>query len=269
MTDRRAAVSLWTDVLAGPSEDSKSRLEAVLADEVISVSPLGTTEGRPAVLEGLGVSPLAGLLAQAQWSEPEVDADSLVTSCRFPAAAPVGGLSVRITFDAADLITRVETSVIAAPPAQATEVRLTEQITTAINGALANGTPVLVAYVDSEGRPHMSPRGSTQVFSADQLAIWIRNPEGGLLAALPGNPHVSFFYRDPASRAAYQIQGRARLATSEDIRTQVYNASPEVERNFDPQRRGAAVIVDIDKVEGRDAGGAVLMERGATGAQEA
>ncbi|HEV2369919.1 MAG TPA: pyridoxamine 5'-phosphate oxidase family protein [Acidimicrobiales bacterium] len=263
MTDRCAATELWTEALRAPTDEARSRLEAVLAEGVTAVSPLGATEGRAAVLAGFGASPLAPLLAQAQWSEPEAEGDVVVTSCRFPSSAPVGGLTLRLTFDAANEIVRAETELLAAPPPPAIEVGVSDQMAAAINGALANGTPVVMAYIDGAGRPHVSPRGSTQVFSADQLAVWARNPEGGLLAAIPARPNVSFFYRDPAARVTYHVMGRARLAESEDIRRKVYERSPEIERNLDPQRRGAAVIIDIDKVEGRDANGPVLMERGA------
>jgi len=133
----------------------------------------------------------------------------------------------------------------------------------AINGALGGGNPILMAYVDGEGRPHMAFRGSTQVYSPDQLAVWVRNPEGGLIGAVPSNPHVSFLYRDAATRTFYTVSGQARVDETPEVRDRVYQASPEVERNFDPQRRGAAVIIDIDRIEGRDADGPVLMERGA------
>jgi len=263
MTDRKAAVQLWVDALKAPTEDSKSRLSVVLDDDIRATTPMGASEGRDAVLAGFGASPLAPLIAQAEWSEPAGDGDTLVVSCRFPASAPVGGLRVDLRFDAADLIVAADTTLIPAPPPIATEVDFSEAMAGAINGALANGTPILMAYVDAEGRPHMSPRGSTQVFSSDRMAVWVRNPEGGLLAAIPANPHVSFFYRDPASRTSYQVQGRARVDDSPAVRDQVYANSPEVERNLDAQRRGVAVVVDVDKVEGRDASGPVLMERGA------
>jgi hypothetical protein len=262
MTDRRAAVRLWTNALQTPSEGAKSSLEAVLADGVTMSSPMGTTDGKEAVLAGFGTSPLAPLLAQASWSEPSGDGDTVVTSARFGPGTPVGGLTVSLTFDAADLIVKAETSLIAAPPPVATEVQISEAMKTAIDGALASANPILMAYVDPLGRPHMAFRGSTQVYSPDQLAVWVRNPEGGLLAAIGSNPHVSFLYRDAATRTFYTVYGRARAYDTPEVRDRVYQGSPEVERNFDPQRRGAPVIIEIDRIEGRDANGPVLMERG-------
>jgi len=57
MTDRSVAVQLWTDALKAPTEDAKSRLDAVLADGVTMSSPTGTIEGKEAVLAGFGTSP--------------------------------------------------------------------------------------------------------------------------------------------------------------------------------------------------------------------
>jgi hypothetical protein len=131
----------------------------------------------------------------------------------------------------------------------------------AVNGALVNRTPITVAYVDRIGQPHLSLRGTTQVFSEDQLAIWIRNAEGGLLSAIESNPRLTLLYRDPATRTTYQFYGRGRSDRADETADHVYSNSPEVERNLDPQRRGIAVIIDLDKVEGRDASGAILMER--------
>ena len=62
----------------------------------------------------------------------------------------------------------------------------------------------------------------------------------------------------------YHFLGRARVDSSEQARDHVYSNTAEPERNLDPRRGGVAVIVDLDRVEGRDASGAVLMERDAT-----
>src|SRR5215207_9722691 len=129
-------------------------------------------------------------------------------------------------------------------------IELTEEIRATINGALANGTPVVVAYVDERGQPRLSFRGSTQVFGDDQLAIWVRNAEGGLPRALAANPRVSLLYRNPQPRMLLTFEGRGRFDDAEATRTAVYERSPEVERNFDPERKGLALIVDLDRVTG-------------------
>jgi hypothetical protein len=261
MADRAAVVKLWAQTLADPREENRAALSRAMHDDIVSVSPLGTAEAKDAVLAALSSSPIAALLAQSTWSDPAADGDDWTISCRLPPAAPIGGLTVRLSFDPDGLITRADTTVEQAAPPEAQPLVLSDAIRDAVNGALLNGTPVVVAYVDTDGRPHQSPRGSTQVFSDDQLAIWVRNPEGGLLAAIGTNPNLSLFYRDGATRTTYQFWGRAHVATSDDVRQTVYASAPEIEQNLDAAKRGVAVVVDVDRVQGRDANGPVLMER--------
>jgi general stress protein 26 len=255
------AARRWADALSEPSEPRKAALAEVLADGVVAVSPLGTTEGKTEVLAGFGRSPLAEPLARASWSDG-VGADShLELTATFAPSAPVGGLVLRFSFNDAGQISRVETGVLPAPPPEPVPVHITEGMRAAVNGALGNQTPVMVAYVDRDGQPHLSFRGTTQVFSDDQLALWIRNPQGGLVAAIEHNPRLALFYRDPASRTAYQFHGRAHAEHDAATADKVYSNSPEVERNMDPNRNGAPVVVDLDRIEGRDASGQVVMVR--------
>ena len=46
------------------------------------------------------------------------------------------------------------------------------------------------------------------------------------------------------------------------MRDVVFDDGPEREQAVDPERRGAAVIVDVDRVQGRLPDGAINMERG-------
>ena len=130
-----------------------------------------------------------------------------------------------------------------------------------INSSLADGLPILVAYVNAENQARLSFRGSTHVHSADQLAVWARNPEGGLSAAIASNPKVTLLYRDPASRTMVFFYGRARVVDDEATRNAVYDASPEPERNADPEKKGKAVIIDLDLVQGRNAEGPINLSR--------
>jgi hypothetical protein len=47
----------------------------------------------------------------------------------------------------------------------------------------------------------------------------------------------------------------------EEVRRRVFDQSPEVERSLDPDRRGVAVLIDVDQVKGRVKGEAVEMHR--------
>ena len=139
-------------------------------------------------------------------------------------------------------------------------IELTDEMKEALDGALVNRTPVIMSYVDADGQPHISFRGTAQVYSSDQLAVWARNPEGGLPSAVGVSPKVSLLYRDPETRLSWQFLGRARIEDDEAARNVIYDASPEFERKADPDRKGKALVIDVDKVVSR---GEVLMERDA------
>lgn len=126
---------------------------------------------------------------------------------------------------------------------------LTPEIKDLVNGGLAGGNPLLLAVVTAENKPVLSFRGSTQVYSDDQLGLWVRNTSGGTIEAIKQNPNVAMMYRS-ATTPLLQFQGRARIATDTAERNRVFENSPEREQKSDPERKGNAVIIDLDKVEG-------------------
>jgi hypothetical protein len=131
-----------------------------------------------------------------------------------------------------------------------------------VNGALANGTPICVAYTDPNGQPVQSLRGSTQVYGDMQLCIWVRNPEGGLVKAMQGpNPRLSLLYRDSKTRTTLIFQGVGHVETDPAVRARVYDLAPEVEQNHDPAHRGAALVIDIIQLQGTTVRGPVKLAR--------
>ena len=131
-----------------------------------------------------------------------------------------------------------------------------------VNNALGNGTPMTVAYVDSEGRPSLSLRGSTQAYSDTQLSIWLRTAERGMAKSLEANPNVSLLYRDQKTRSTLIFQGKGHIENDEDVRRRVWELAPEVEQNHDPNREtGVALIIDLDRVQGFTPRGGVRMTR--------
>lgn len=129
------------------------------------------------------------------------------------------------------------------------DIDLTGEIAEHVNGALTAGNPIILASVDQEGRPRLSFRGSTQVFSPNQLGFWARNAEGSTLEAIRRNPHVALMYRHPGQRVFLQFFGRARVAAQAE-RDRVYENAPEFEQKADPERKGVGVVIDLDGVEG-------------------
>ena len=86
-------------------------------------------------------------------------------------------------------------------------IRLTEEMRAAVDGALADGVPIAIAAVDADGQPSITFRGSTQALDGERLALWARNPEGGLVRSIRGNPRVALLYRHPggASRCSSTV----------------------------------------------------------------
>ena len=142
-------------------------------------------------------------------------------------------------------------------------LELTDEIADEINGAYESGRPVVIAYVDPDGYPHMSFRGTAQVFGPQELAVWARDPNGGLPTAIVERPPVSLLYRNPQTRQIYVFYGRARLAADEATRRLVYDRAPEREQQADPERAGVAIVIDLDRVDGLGPEGRFRMERSA------
>jgi hypothetical protein len=109
---------------------------------------------------------------------------------------------------------------------------------------------MLLSYVGADGQPVLSFRGSTQAYSDDQLAMWVRNADGAFIRAIRANPRVALMYRNEEKRSTYQLQGRARVSEAPAERQRIFDASAAAERAHDFAMLGAAVIVDLDRVEG-------------------
>ena len=128
-----------------------------------------------------------------------------------------------------------------------------------VNGALESRHPIVLAYVGDDGAPHVSYRGSTQVFGKDQLAVWVRDPNAGLARAIRGNPRVTLLYGSADPPRLFTFKGRARIDVSaNDI---VYANSPKGERDYDPNKKRAAMIIDLDEIFGFGASGPVRLTR--------
>lgn len=147
-------------------------------------------------------------------------------------------------------------------PPTLTELKLSPEMKEAVNTAAGSRRPISVAYVNDAGEPEISYRGSTQAYSDTQLAIWVRNPESGLLKAAQRNPVVALIYGnlDPDNRGFMTFKGRARIDDSDAVRRKVYEQSPEIEQSLDKERNGVPLIIDLTQVNGFF-GGAVLKMR--------
>ena len=153
-----------------------------------------------------------------------------------------------------------------AAPAPLTEMKLTDQIKAALGDPFGSGLFSIISYVDANGQPNLSFRGSIHVHSANQLALWARNPEGGLLKALKdhgGQGKVGIIYRNPNpdARAMLTFKGTAHVDDSPAMRDKVYSEIPTQEQNSDRDKKGSAVIIDLDSVDGMYPGARVAMRK--------
>jgi general stress protein 26 len=138
----------------------------------------------------------------------------------------------------------------------------TKEIPDAVNDALLRGRQLAVAYVDESGDPVVSFRGSVHVHGPQQLALWVRKRDSGLVKAIETRPRVHLIYyggADGPGPRFLSFKGAAHVDPAQN--DAVFEATVEPERNADQERKGLAVIVDVDSVAGFAADGAFSMER--------
>lgn len=261
MADRIAAVEAYQNALSSADDTAAEALSVHLAPDVVVETNFGRASGAGEALELLREPRTAGLLAASpSWSAPVTSADTVTVRATISPPSLFGGLELVFTF-ARDRIARVEQQVLPAPPPAPGPLKLTEAVREAVDGALDNETPMLMAYTAPDGEIHVSYRGTVQVYSDDQLALWARDPHGGQPRNIVSRPKVTLFYRDPGTRVMYTFYGRARLVDDPDDRTVIFENSHPREQQMDFRRAGAAIVVDLDRVEGRDSSGPLLMLR--------
>jgi hypothetical protein len=91
----------------------------------------------------------------------------------------------------------------------------------------------------------------------DHLAWWER-ALGTTFRNLQENPQVCLLYRNFPARAVWKFFGVAEVHTEGPLRDQVMARTVQQELDRDPERKGAAVIVRVDKIV---MGPQVLQER--------
>jgi Pyridoxamine 5'-phosphate oxidase len=263
MSDVKDIVHRFQSVMSGPSDETIAALGEVLADDIRVVGMLGAGTDKATVMQGLDNKMAAALFGAAEWAAPDIDGDTVTLNAKLPVGAPLAGMLFELTVDESGKITQVLEEMTPAPPPAPTPLKLTDEIKDQIKGAFnpENASAVIVAYVDDQGVPHMSLRGTTQAFSDDQLAVWNRDRNSGMNKAITSNPNVSAFFRSATNGMIYQFAGRAHV--DESANDAVYASSPEAERNADPRKKGVAIIIDLDRVDGLGLAGRFAMERGA------
>ena len=123
-----------------------------------------------------------------------------------------------------------------------------------INDALFPNTP-LVGSIDRDGYPRISMRGSTCVFDDETLAFWERS-SAGLKESIEDGAKLTVFFQKPELReSVLPIAGVARffgIATVHrggSVRDKVWSIILEAERQKDPERKGFAVLIKVERAE--------------------
>ncbi len=170
-------------------------------------------KGREGVIGRLLDEATGRVFRQAETVDAVTNGDAVQLTLRMPPTAPHPG-NVLLLRCRGSVICRIEQqTLLPMRPAPTTPLQLTAEVREAVNGALAGQRPMLFAYVDANDQPVLSFRGSTQVFSDTQLALWVRNAGGGLLAAIERNPKVALIAMRTGKRPSSSRGGRGSPST--------------------------------------------------------
>jgi len=137
-------------------------------------------------------------------------------------------------------------------------IALTDQMRDMIDNALANGCPCVLATAARDGEPDIGYKGSMMVFDQESLAYWERTKRQHL-KNVTENPKVVVLFRDPKTRLNFRFHGVAKVHEAGPIRDAVMSRTVKDELDKDPERKGAAVVIRVEKVT--NLAGQVLQSR--------
>jgi hypothetical protein len=129
-------------------------------------------------------------------------------------------------------------------------VDLTGDITAAIEGAGERGHTIVVAHVDAQGYPAMTYRGSVVVLGPTQLGVWARDPEAGLPRSIAERPNVALLYYEPGGPGPRYLALRGKARVDRSLDDTVYDRMIAHEREVDPEKKGVAIVVDVESLMG-------------------
>ena len=256
MTPRLIAAEALVKSIRTGEHSAAVALEPFLGESVVLETngpmpgaPTETASGQASVLRRVsGNWAVTWALRHARWTDPVDEGGVVKVQATFEHLGGVvpAALVIAILFDGGNKISRIEQRYTPRQP-QPTEV-IPPGVRPLINNARVNETPICVAHTDENGNPVLTFRGSIQVWSDTELCAWIRQASGGLVRAMAKNPSVSLAYRD-GPRAMLLMNGRARIESDETVRKRVFEMIPEVEQNHDPAQKGAAMIIEINRIQ--------------------
>ena len=261
-----AAIETFIQALRDGNTTDFEQLATVLADDVEFRSAITSALAGPRdVSVQLQRFQAAGRFARAiAWIGHQGSAAKAQVIAELPLNSYYAKYTWDLSLDEQGRVARItQTGVQQTEPLPPSEVQITADIDAALRHARETTSPLIVAYINDRGQPSQSPRGTTQTFSENQLALWIHKRSGGIASAIDANPNVSLHYWGGIGTAyggALLFQGLAHIDDTEETRRIVYENSPPSEQRSDPNRDGCALIIDLNRVFGFVAGTRYNME---------
>ena len=143
----------------------------------------------------------------------------------------------------------------------ADKLDLSGDIASAVDSAASRARPLALGYVDEDGNVGFLSR---QHACAWAPAVGDLGPEGRRRLCHDRRPSAGVapcITRCPGyPRAVLFLSFRGRAHVDPSANDEVYSAIIEGERQQDPERKGVAVIIDVDSVNGFGDDGAFRME---------
>lgn len=114
----------------------------------------------------------------------------------------------------------------------------------------------LVGTVLPNGFAQISPRGSTMVFDDEHIGLWERG-RGSTNENLKDGTKVTVYFRKPQLRAdgilpaggIARFYGTAEIHKSGPIYDEVWKRLIQPEKERDPEKKGFAVLIKIERAE--------------------
>jgi hypothetical protein len=127
---------------------------------------------------------------------------------------------------------------------------LHEHINTAFPANVAQ-----IASVLPNGFAQVTMRGSTQVYDDDHISLWERG-RGSTTDNLKDGSKITVFFRKPELRttilpkgAVARLYGTAKIYKSGPIYEKVWERLIQPEKDRDPDKKGFAVLIKIERAE--------------------
>jgi hypothetical protein len=117
----------------------------------------------------------------------------------------------------------------------------------------------LVGSVLPNGFAQITPRGGTMVYDDQHIALWERG-KGSTSANLTDGTRLTVYFRKPQLReegvlpkgGIARFYGTAKVHKSGPVYDEVYRRLVQPEKDRDPDKKGFAVLIAVDRAEDLD-----------------